>query len=702
MAVKEYMTKQVITLRPETTIAEAIKLLRQYKIKGIPVINDNGGVCGMFTLKNLLYIIEENINLQMPVKVVMQPHVTVIDEDTELEETCLLPRKRLPVLNGEGDLVGILTKSDIIRGFKAQSVKLTQQLATVLESTPHGIIAVNRDNCVMCINPAAERMLDIRAEQVVGKLFEGVIPASAMIREQVLEKGQVIYNNKNSSKGRTYIVDAAPICDGEEVVGAVACLQSISDIEQLADELKLVKRLNKEMDVVLQSSYDGIFVTDADGRLTHLNAACGKLFGMNPNYVLNRNAVEMALEHGLGDIVTTKVMATKKVYSTSYKLNGKTLAVTGNPVLDENGQVSTIISNVRDLTELSNLREELEHVSRLKDKYLSELSQLKVECVPNSEVFRSAEMRRIYDLAIRIACVDTPILIHGESGVGKEVLANFIYRNSQRREHPFIKINCAAIPESLLESELFGYAEGAFTGAKKGGKAGVFEVANGGTLFLDEIGDIPLTVQVKLLRVLQDQEITMVGANKPTKFDARLVFATNRNLEEEVKAGNFREDLYYRINVVPIFIPPLRDRPEDISILAAMHLQKLNEKYRMEKRLSKEVMEQFMAYGWPGNARELLNILERLVITCPHDTIMPEDLPRNLFAGPPVAKLPMVEDLNLPLKSVMEKIERDIIERSLRENKSLRRAARSLSVDPATLLRKVEKYKIRQISQMYS
>lgn len=700
MAVKEYMTKQVITIRPETTIAEAIQLLRQYKIKGIPIVNDDGNICGMFTLKNLLYIIEENIDLQMPVKIVMQPHVTVIDEDTPIEETCLFPRKRLPVLNRAGDLVGILTKSDIIRGFKAQSAKVTQQLATVLKSNPHGIIAVNQDNCVMFINPAAERMLDIQDSQVVGKLLEEFIPESQILRA-VLKSGQVIRNSKHNSKGITYIVDAAPICDGEEVIGAVASLQPISNIEQLADELNLVKLLNKELDVVLQSSYDGIFVTDANGKLVHLNAACGKLLGMDPNYVLNKNAVEMAKEHGLGDIVTTRVMASKKVYTTSYKLNGKTLAVTGNPVLDENGQVTKIISNVRDLTQLSALRQELEQVSRLKDKYLSELSQLKGEVVSNSEDFRSAEMRRIYDLAIRIACVDTPILIHGESGVGKEVLANFIYRNSQRREQPFIKINCAAIPETLLESELFGYAEGAFTGARKGGKPGVFEVANGGTLFLDEIGEVPATVQVKLLRVLQDQEITMVGANKPIKFDTRLIFATNRNLEDEVKAGRFREDLYYRINVVPIFIPPLRDRPEDISILAASHLQKLNEKYRTEKRLSKETMEQLMAYGWPGNARELMNVLERLVITCPHDTIMPEDLPRNLLARPLVQKMPIVEDSNLPLKSLMDKIERDIIERSLRKCKSLRQAARSLGVDPATLLRKVEKYKIRQISQIY-
>lgn len=701
MAVKEYMTKNVITIRPETSIAEAVKLLRKHKVKGLPVVNDGNKVCGMFTLRNLLYIIEENINLALPVKSVMQPDVTSIDADTPIEETCLFPRKRLPVLDTAGELIGILTKSDIIRGFKAQSIRLTQQLEAVLESTPHGIVAVNRDNHVIFINPAAERMLKINAKEAVNQPLESMLPECRMLRDQVLGKGQIIRNSKNTTNGVTYIASAAPIMDGKEIVGAVASLQPISEIELLADELNLVKQLDKELDVIIESSYDGIFVADADGKLMHLNAACGKLLGMTPNKVLNRNAIEVAQEHNLGDIVTGKVIASKKVYSTSYKLKNKTLAVTGSPVFDEKGQVVRIIANVRDMTELSALRQELEQVHRLKDKYLSELSQLKVQVASNTETFRSEEMQRIYDLAMRVAGVDTPILVQGESGVGKEVLANFIHQNSHRRDQAFIKINCAAIPETLLESELFGYAEGAFTGAKKGGKPGVFELANGGTLFLDEIGEIPASIQVKLLRVLQDQEVTMVGASKPVKYDIRLLFATNRNLEAEVSEGRFREDLFYRINIVPIVIPPLRERSADITILADAYLRRLNQKYGTEKRFSPTVMEQFMAYSWPGNVRELVNVIERLVITCQHDTITPEDLPRNIASRPAAHKVPLVAaDSALPLRSLMDRIERDVIERSLRECKSLRQAARALGLDPATLLRKVEKYKIRQIRQM--
>ncbi|MDR3566215.1 MAG: sigma 54-interacting transcriptional regulator [Negativicutes bacterium] len=699
MTVRDYMTRQVVTITMESSISDAIRMLRKFKFKGIPVVNDDGRVCGMFTQKNLLYIIEDQISLDLPVKNVMHPDITFIDQDTPIEETCLYPRKRLPVLNKKGELMGILTKSDIIRGFKAKSTRVTQQLQAVLESTPHGIVAVDRDNRVVFVNPAAERMLAVKASQLTNRPFEEIIPECKMLRDQVLEKGQIIRNSKNTSNGCTYIANAAPIKDGAEIVGAVASLQPISDIELLADELNAVKQLNSELDAVIEFSYDGIFVTDENGKLLKINAACGKLLGMVPERVINHNAIDVASYHNLPACVTQKVLDKKKTYSVSYELNGKTVAVTGNPVFDEMGGVSKVISNVRDFTELASLRMELEQVNRLKEQYFSELSSLKVQVASNTGSFRSEAMKRIYDLAMRVAVVDTPILIQGESGVGKEVLANYIHQNSLRRENAFIKINCGAIPESLLESELFGYCEGAFTGAKKGGKPGMFEIANDGTLFLDEIGEIPLTTQVKLLRALQDQEIFKVGGEKSIRVDARLIFATNRDLEADVRAGKFREDLYYRINVVPITIPPLRERPVDIAILADTYLKKLNDKHRTAKKLSNEVLDLFNAYNWPGNVRELINILERLIITCPDDMITAQDLPCNILQQMP-GKGPVELEQLLPLKSVMERIERDIVERSLRECKSMRHAARTLGLDPATFLRKVEKYKIRCNSLM--
>lgn len=698
MSVKDYMTRKVVMIGTEATIREAIGLLRKHRIKGIPVVSQSNKVVGMFTMKHLLYILEDGTHLDTPVKAVMHPDVTYIAEDTPLEETCTYPRKRLPVLDKEGNVVGILTKSDIIRGFKAESEGAKQHLKAVLEAAPQALLAVNRDSRVTFINPAAEKMLGIDSDLDTGKPLAAILPDCETFQRLVLEQGQVIQGGINTVRGCQYVANAAPVVDDCGIAGGVISLQPMSDLELLAEELNVVKQLCKELDAVIESSYDGIFVADNQGVLLKINAASARLLGMVPEKVLYQDTREVAREHHLSSCITAMVIHEKKAQSVSYKLNGKTVALTGSPVFDEQGNLIRVIANVRDLSELSSLRQELEQATRLKERYYSELACLKAKVAPTTESFRSEEMQRIYDLALRVAVVDTPILIQGESGAGKEVLANYIHANSTRKDQPFVKINCAAIPETLLESELFGYVDGAFTGAKKGGKPGVFEIASGGTLFLDEIGELPGSIQAKLLRALQDQEVFKLGASKPVRFDVRFLFATNRRLEQEVSEGRFREDLFYRINVVPIIIPPLRERPADIAFLAAAYLDKFNAKYNTDKRLSPAAAEIFTAYGWPGNVRELINVIERLVITCQQDSILPGHLPRNMvqqasqrLAGKPGALL--------PLRDVLEMVEREVIERSMRECRSLRQAARTLGIDPSTLLRKADKYRIQTVKQ---
>jgi PAS domain S-box-containing protein len=690
--VKEIMTRNVITISEEATVGEAVQVIREHKIKGIPVVDETGRVCGMFTLKHLHQIIEGKSTLDVPVKELMHRKVTVIRDDMPLDATCASPQKRLPVMDEYGNLVGILTKSDIIRGFKTTYIQAKQELKAVLEATPHGIVAVDRRGYITFINPAAEKILRLSASKVVGGDILDFIPGCAVTN--VLASGVPMRNFKNTINGITYIAQAAPIIDGQEIIGAVASFQPVSDIENIANELSVVKQLYKEVDAVISSSYDGILVSNEHGVIQKVNAATIKLLGINPSDALGRPADEVARSHWLGESVTARVIKERKPFSASYKVNGKTIVLTGNPVFDENGNVVRVVINVRDLGELSTLKQELEEVNRLKEMYYSELSRLKAEVASSTSTFRSSEMQRVYDLALRVAVVDTPILIQGESGVGKEVLANYVHENSLRRNGPFIKINCAAIPENLLESELFGYAEGAFTGAKKGGKPGVFELANRGTLFLDEIGELPSNIQAKLLRALQDQEVFKVGGSRAVKFDARLLFATNRNLEDEVRAGRFREDLFYRINIVPITVPPLRDRADDIAILIVYFLTKLNEKYSCDKRIPVEVVEVLSAYSWPGNVRELVNVLERMIITSQGEIIGLEDVPRNIIQHT-AQSLQSRRGIVLPLKNVLEMVERDVIEQSLKSYRSLRQAAKALCIDPSTLLRKAEKYNLK-------
>ncbi len=316
--------------------------------------------------------------------------------------------------------------------------------------------------------------------------------------------------------------------------------------------------------------------------------------------------------------------------------------------------------------------------------------------IDNDIVAKSAEMRELVRTAVQVAKVDCTVLLLGESGTGKEVLAKLIHDHSGRCG-PMIKVNCGAIPESLLESELFGYEGGAFTGARKEGNAGKFEQAHQGTILLDEIGDIPLHLQVKLLRVLQEGEITPIGSNKSKKIDTRVIAATNRDLYKLVVEGSFREDLYYRLNVIPLKIPPLRERREDIMPLIYFYKKKCEQKYQLKRDCSSEVVRIFMSYDWPGNVRELKNVIERIyVISDPHEMITPEILIRdylNMNRQKHLKGAVTVHSLT-SLDEAVEEVERQLITMALNRFRTLKQVALALKVDESTISRKIKKLNI--------
>jgi two-component system NtrC family response regulator len=317
----------------------------------------------------------------------------------------------------------------------------------------------------------------------------------------------------------------------------------------------------------------------------------------------------------------------------------------------------------------------------LKDKFKSE-----------DFVYQSEKMHEVASLIVRIAMTDSTCIISGESGVGKEVIVNLLHSLSERKNYPLIKVNCAAIPETLLESELFGYEKGAFTGAAQR-KIGKFEVANKGTIFLDEVGDIPLVLQSKLLRALQEREIERLGGLHPVKVDVRIVAATNKNLDEEVKKGIFREDLYYRLNVVNIPIPPLRERKEDIPLLIDFFLKKYNAKHKKNvKGVTREARDMLMKYDYPGNVRELENITERAVVLTRGDYISKEDLP--VFSGETKAFL------EKNMKDTVETIEKNMIQEALMSSDWVQtKAASILGLSERMLRYKIKKYNITKIGQ---
>ncbi|WP_245843910.1 sigma-54 interaction domain-containing protein [Oceanobacillus rekensis] len=465
-----------------------------------------------------------------------------------------------------------------------------------------------------------------------------------------------------------------------------------SDFAMLIKENKDLKNLTRELDAIIENSYDGIYITDSNGLTLKTNTAIERITGIPKEYYVGKNVGTLINRGILKNSVTKKVLEYKRTVSVVQKnYVGNETILTGSPVFDDNGEIEKIVTNIRDLSDLNELQAELVKVNKLNDKYKRELQRLKNKPDQLKDIItKSEQMKMIYDTAKRIANIDATVLILGDTGVGKDVLANYIFSNSSRSKvGEFIKVNCGAIPAELLESELFGYEGGAFTGANSKGKPGMFELANRGILFLDEIGELPLSLQVKLLRVLQDGEIQRVGGTLPKKIDVRIITATNRSLKVMVEEGDFREDLYYRLNVIPIKVPPLRERRDDILPLIQLFLQQISEKYHLNKEFDYDLKDFFLSYDWPGNIRELSNLIERLVVTTNEKVISMEDLPAEYHQANDVT----INSI-LPLKDAIEAAEKKVLTLAAKKYENTYEIAKALESSQPTIVRKLKKYEI--------
>lgn len=463
-----------------------------------------------------------------------------------------------------------------------------------------------------------------------------------------------------------------------------------SVLSELKSENKKLKNLNRELDAIIENSYDGIYITDNKGVTWKTNSAIERITGIPKEYYIGKDVNALIKRGILESSVTHKVVKQRRTISLVQKnYAGKETLITGTPVFNEGGDVDKVVTNIRDLSDLNELQAELSKVNKLNDKYKEEINRLKNKPDQLNEIIvNSNQMKVIYETAERVANIDATVLILGETGVGKDVLAKHIFDNSIRsKEGDFIKINCGAIPPDLLESELFGYESGAFTGASRNGKPGMFEMAHKGMLFLDEVGELPLALQVKLLRVLQEGEIQRIGGTKPKKVDVRIMAATNRNLLNMIAQGDFREDLYYRLNVIPLTIPPLKDRRDDILALTQLFLKQANDRYKMTKQLDYELKNFFYAYNWPGNIRELANLIERLVVTTPNQIINEENLPAEYLESNNTTINSVVS-----LKRAVEMAEEKVLSHAVEKYGSTYDIAKALETSQPTIVRKLKKY----------
>lgn len=445
----------------------------------------------------------------------------------------------------------------------------------------------------------------------------------------------------------------------------------------------------EELESILDVSFDSITIADGNGVFIRASKSCYELLGVDPSELIGKSASEAEMS-GIFDNSITKVVLNKKERTTIVQKTGanKIIMVTGIPIFNPEGKIRKIINISRDITETEKLTNELTVLQKELDWYKKELK--KRNSLENiSIVYKSPAMMKILEQIRHVADMPVTVLLLGETGAGKGYYAKYIHKLSKRKDMPFVIINCGAIPENLLESELFGYEKGAFTGASKEGKKGLFEVAGNGTIFLDEIGEMPLNLQVKLLHVLDDKKARRIGGSVSYDLNARIIAATNRDLKELVEQGEFREDLFYRLNIVPIRIPSLRDRKEDLADLIYMFLENSNVKYKTNKKISDDALERLYDYDFPGNIRELENMIERLVINSFEDTITISNVIDVI--GPSVHYR---NNKIVPLKTAIEKLERDLLLAAFKKYKTTRKVAEVLDIDQSTVVKKAKKLNV--------
>ena len=469
---------------------------------------------------------------------------------------------------------------------------------------------------------------------------------------------------------------------------------SAHDIEEMGRQMRAFQDLTRELDAIIDSSWDGLWICDADARVIRINPASERINNIKAAEVVGKTMHELLAQGFIDRSAALEALTSRTVVSQLQNREGRKLISTGTPVLDVRGEVFRVVVSERDITEIDNLHRELEEQEALRDQFRCHMLELRqAELASRQVIARSPSMVNALKQALKVSAAHSSVLILGESGVGKGLIADLIQKNSSRADKPLIEINCGAIPESLIESELFGYEKGAFTGAQAAGKPGYLELADGGILFLDEIAELPQAAQVKLLRFLENGRVVRLGGTKTRNLDVRIIAATHRNLDEMVKAGSFRLDLYYRLNVIPIHVPALRERRDCILPLIRHYMDCFGARDAIRKRLTSAATDALVAYHYPGNVRQLMNICERLVVMTETDLIDVKDLPAEVIAAGAIGQgggdLPLVET---SLQATLDAVERDVLQRAITRYGNQVRIAEALGVNQSTIARKFKKH----------
>ena len=691
ISLKEMITPIPYQIKEDTTLVEALSIMKEEKHNLLPVVDNHEKLIGVFTRSKLYQMIQEEKSLQTPIKEYIKNDVYSLRIDTNFEDLEKIVRHSSVgtgvVVDMENRVLGLFTKADMVMGLLSTTNTLKDQLDTVIENSNIGVMMTDGQEKIVYGN---NRFWDMTG---LNRKNSWNMPVTKELPEvhELFEKKQ--YNNPVTIKRLQSILTINTYQTVRNQTGYIILLHDISELEGIAAELESVKNLKQSLQTAMEHAYDGILMADEQQSIQMVSPSMLELFNLEYKDVLHKKTEEVFPHFKLSNVYETE----EADVSDFHEINGIKYIIHRIPVIQEGRVVGAIVKIMyRQLNEVNELFKRLQKAENKASFYHTELKKSEnARFTWDHIISEDSVMEKIKKSAAKAAKGRSTILIRGESGTGKELFAHAAHNSSARKDGKFIVVNCAAIPEDLLESEFFGYEDGAFTGARSRGKIGKFDLANGGTLFLDEIGDMSLNLQAKLLRVLQEREFYRVGGTKRIHVDVRIIAATNRNLERMVKEGSFREDLYYRLNVISLFIPPLRERMKDIHVLSEKIMSELNRVIGTSitgfETQAKQIL---MAYQWPGNVRELRNVMERAMTFAEHGKIKVEDLPDYMLGN---TEQILQEIAVTKEESMVESAERQAIETALAKtigNKA--KAAKMLGISRSSLYDKLKKYQFNE------
>ena len=632
LTVEQMMNKNFKVLKPGDTLRTVVEYYQEYKINTLPVVDEKEKLIGVFPKKRLFKALLEGAALDTPCESYMVDNPVFVTVDRTYDEYSLVLRvtksqvDNVVVLDRADRVAGMIGTAEYLRGSFNVIMASSALLESLFRVNNEGIIILDREGYILRMNPAAEKMFQLNISEVKGKNLKEVLP-------EITISDQLQIGLKRTVKSLPVIINQVPIIENEEQIGSSLAFLDTSDMEKIAQELESVKALQTTIDGVLSASSDGVFVSDISGTIKYVNERACQLIAQPAEQIIG-NSIQALLQTDR----PIKITASGSAEVDSCDIHGKKCIISHVPFKKNNSQegeitgiVSTVYLNDNAVTE--EISRKWFYLNQQVQYYRDELEKRGGTTSRFDQIVtNNVEFKKIKKEAQFIARSSSTVLLTGESGVGKDMFARGIHEASPRAKRPFIKVNCVSIPETLFESELFGYAPGSFTGALKNGKPGYFERADMGTIFLDEIGDMPMSIQSKLLQVLQEKEFMRVGGTSKQTVDVRIIAATNRDLREAITQKTFREDLFYRLNVIEFHLPPLRERSEDIVALAESFIEKYNHILGSKVTgINEQAKKALQDYSWPGNIRELENAIERAANYVWEGEIGIENLPGQII-----------------------------------------------------------------------